>query len=144
MKMKYSILLSLFTIPALLFAQTDKEAVKEVVHSAYVRGIQNNGPIDDIRAGFHPSFTMLRMVDSDIVPLPIADWIEAIEKRRAEGRTGGSEITGKFIDVDITGYAATVKLELYREDKLIFTDYLSLYKFDEGWKIVSKTFYRHP
>ncbi|MFU8844570.1 MAG: nuclear transport factor 2 family protein [Bacteroidales bacterium] len=25
----------------------------------------------------------------------------------------------------------------------MFTDYLSLYKFEEGWKIVSKIFFRH-
>ncbi|TSA38208.1 MAG: hypothetical protein D4R64_03680 [Porphyromonadaceae bacterium] len=27
--------------------------------------------------------------------------------------------------------------------KLIFTDYLHLYKFKDSWKIVGKIFYRH-
>jgi len=46
--------------------------------------------------------------------------------------------------VDITGAAATVKIDLWRDEVHTFTDYLSLYKFADGWKIVGKTFYRHP
>ena len=51
--------------------------------------------------------------------------------------------TCKFLNVDITGSAASVKLELYQNGSRIFTDYLSLYKFPDGWKIMSKTYYRH-
>lgn len=40
--------------------------------------------------------------------------------------------------IDITGNAAIAKVELYQEGNKIFTDYLSLYKFKEGWRIVSK------
>lgn len=123
---------------------TDSDAVKQVVTAAYIEGIQNNGSIDDIRKGFHPTFTMLRLIENDIKPYPIEEWIEAIEKRKAEGNTSSVRTSGKFITVDVTGNAATVKLELYREGKKIFTDYLVLYKFTEGWRIVSKTYYRHP
>ena len=49
----------------------------------------------------------------------------------------------KFLVVDVTGSAASVKLELHQGDKRIFTDYLSLYKFPDGWKIVGKIYYRH-
>ena len=45
--------------------------------------------------------------------------------------------------MDVTGNAATVRLELYRDGKHAFTDYLSLYRFPDGWKIVSKTFQAH-
>jgi hypothetical protein len=132
---------------ALAIAQTaDEEAVKQVVTSAYVEGIQNNGSIDDIRKGFHPTFTMLRMVDNEIKPYPIEEWIAAIEKRRTEAKPDAKPIRteAKFLNVDITGNAATVKLELFRDNKKTFTDYLVLYKFSEGWRIVSKTYFKHP
>jgi len=127
-------------------AQTDEEAVKQVVTSAYVEGIQNNGSIDEIRKGFHPSFTMLRLTDNEIKPLPIEEWITNIEKRRTEAKPDAkqSRTEAKFLTVDITGNAATVKLELYRDNKKTFTDYLVLYKFTEGWRIVSKSYFRHP
>jgi hypothetical protein len=51
---------------------------------------------------------------------------------------------GKFISTTVAGNAGNVVLELSRDGKKIFTDNLLLYKFSEGWRIVSKTYYRHP
>jgi hypothetical protein len=143
--MKIILFFLAFTSATMCIAQSDADQVKQVVTSAYIEGIQNNGPIEDIKNGFHPSFNMLRLMDNDIKPLPIGEWIAAIEKRRQENPAPPVNRTeGKFLAVEVEGNAATVKLELHRGGKLIFTDFLSLYKFNEGWKIVSKTFYRHP
>jgi hypothetical protein len=141
-------LLSLFLFSILLLqvfvlsAQSDEEAVKQVVTSAYIEGIQNRGDVAAIRKGFHPSFNMLRLTDNNIAPFPIEEWITNLEKSKAQN-TPFTKTTGKFINVDVTGTAAVVKLELYREEKKIFTDYIVLYKFTEGWRIVSKTYFRH-
>jgi hypothetical protein len=87
---------------------------------------------------------MLRLIDNEIKPLPIEDWIAGIERNRAE-KPGTPPLTvGKFVNVSVSGNAANVILELYRDDKKIFTDNLLLYKFNEGWRIVGKTYYRHP
>jgi hypothetical protein len=135
--------LSLFALNYSFGQKADEEAIKKVITEAYIEGIQNNGNIESIRNGFHPTFTMLRLMENDIKPLPIGEWIAAIEKRKSEGSVSSVRTEGKFIAVDITGNAAIVKLELYREGKKTFTDYLVLYKFAEGWKIVSKTYFRH-
>jgi len=42
------------------------------------------------------------------------------------------------------GRAAVAVLELLSGDKPVYTDMLSLYKFDDGWKIVTKIFYAYP
>jgi Putative lumazine-binding len=126
-------------------AQNDEALVKEVVNSAYVSGIHNGGPIADIRKGFHPTFQMLRLVENEVKPFAIEEWITAIEKNRAQpNQTPTVRTEGKFVSVTVSGTAANVVLELYRGDKKIFTDNLLLYKFNEGWRIVSKTFFRHP
>lgn len=117
--------------------------MQQVVQSAYIDGIQNRGSVDDIRKGFHPSFTMLRLMENQIKPLPIEEWITNLEKAKKESTTAPVKTEGKFINVDVTCNAAVVKLELYRQNKKVFTDYLVLYKFTEGWRIVSKTFHRH-
>jgi len=142
--MKKFLVLMLALIAFLGHAQSDVEAIKKVVTAAYIEGTQNTGSIDDIRKGFHPSFSMLRLVENDVTPLSLEDWIKAIETRRKENAGNPVRTEGKILAVDVMGSAATVKLELHREGKLIFTDYLALYKFTEGWRIVSKTFYRHP
>jgi hypothetical protein len=140
--MKYLIIICIF-FTSLASAQTDEESIKQVITTSYIGGIQNNGSSEDIRKGFHTSFNMLRLVDNDIKPYPIEEWIAAIEKRKKEGAAQAPLAEGKFINIDITGNAAVVKLELYRENKKTFTDYLVLYKFTDGWKIVSKTYFRH-
>lgn len=142
--MKYLfLLLTLMTTVAV--AQTsDEDAIKQVVRSAYIEGIQNRGNIDNIRKGFHPTFNMLRLVDNQIKPLAIEEWITNIEKSKANNEPAQPKAEGKFVNVDVSGNAAVVKLDLFRNEKRTFTDYLVLYKFTDGWKIVSKTYYRHP
>ena len=140
-------------ISALLFAvissvataQTDENDVKQVITNAYIEGIHNNGPIENIRKGFHPSFNMLRLMENEVKPLPIDEWIKNIEMNRSRVTNANpAKVEGKFISVSVAGTSASVVLELSRSDKKIFTDHLLLYKFTEGWRIVSKTFYRYP
>ena len=39
---------------------------------------------------------------------------------------------------------SVVKVELSRDGTHVFTDFLSLYKTPDGWKIIGKIFQRHP
>ncbi len=123
-------------------APSDDEAIRTLVQTAYVDGLQNLGDLEKTRAGFHPDFVLLSLRDGKMTGLLIADWIASAEKRKASGQKPALT-TCKFLSVDVTGEAAAVKLELHQNGKRIFTDYLSLYKFPDGWKIVGKIFYRH-
>lgn len=142
--MKIILLSILCSLSTLVVAQTDEEQVKQVVTTAYVQGIHNGGPVEEIRKGFHPTFNMLRLVDNEVKPLPIEEWITNIEKSRGQSSSAPAKTDGKFVSVAVAGNAANVVLELYRGDKKVFTDNLLLYKFTEGWRIVSKTYYRYP
>ena len=53
-------------------------------------------------------------------------------------------VTYKFVDVKVTGYAAIAIIKIFSNGKQIYTDYMCLYKFDNGWKIVTKIFYAFP
>jgi hypothetical protein len=69
----------------IVHAQTsDEEAIKQVISTSYIGGIQNGGSAVDIRQGFHPSFTMLRLIDNEIKPLPIEEWITNLEKSKSQ------------------------------------------------------------
>ena len=142
---KYFLLVALLLALSPIINAQEEQDVKQVVTTAYIEGIHNGGPIDNIRKGFHPSFNMLRFADNQVKPLGIEEWIKNIEANRAkEPTTPAVKTEGKFITVTVAGTSANVVLELYRDGKKIFTDNLLLYKFAEGWRIVSKTFYRHP
>ena len=127
----------------------DQEAIKKVIQSAYVEGLQNEGDLDKIDKGFHPGFNLLGISrGNEIWKLPIYTWKESTKKKLKEGKLPKKDkdkmVNVKFLSVDVTGTAAVVKLEFYVGEKLTYVDYLSLYKFEDGWKIVSKIFYKFP
>jgi hypothetical protein len=147
-KMKKALILVIITALAgmgHIQGQTDEgTAIRRVIQEAYIDGIQNLGDLDAVRTGFHPDFEMLINRDGQLSKLPISVWLERLEQRKANPASASQpKVTGKFLDVDITGNAAVVKLELHRENRLIFTDYLVLYKFGNHWKIVSKSYFQH-
>ena len=75
----------------------------------------------------------------------ITDWKANTIKKLKEGelpRTGDDMVSVKFITIDITGTAAMTKIEFYVGEKLTYVDYISLYKFENGWKMVNKIYYK--
>jgi hypothetical protein len=127
-----------------VFAQNDDEAIRQVINTAYVGGIHNGGPVEEIRKGFHPSFVMMVLDNNEVKSVPIEQWISNIEKSRASGKTAGEKAVAKFNIVNVAGSSGSVVLDLTRGGKKVFTDNLLLYRFSEGWRIVSKNFYRYP
>jgi len=125
----------------------EKQAIQQVIQSAYIDGIHNLGEVEDIRNGFHPGFNLLGVNGNDqLTKFPIYSWIESVEKRKEQnpdGRPEEEQITCKYNKIDVTGNAAQAEIELYRKGEKLFTDYLQLYKFKEGWRIVSKIYHRH-
>ena len=142
--MTVATLVTLLFAPVILRPQgaTGQEAIKALVQTAYVDGLMNLGDLEKTRAGFHPDFVLLGVQNGKLTRLPIADWIASTEKRKAQGQKPPLTVC-KFLQVDITGNAAVVKLELHQDARHVFTDYLSLYEFPEGWKIVGKIYFRH-
>lgn len=125
---------------------SDKEmaAVKDVIENAYIRGVHTEWDAGAARSGFHPEFVMLILENGGVRKLSIADWTKSIEQKKQEHPEGPQyEITYEIPLVDITGNAAVARIELYRDGAHLFTDYMSLYKFADGWKIVGKIFQRH-
>ena len=149
MKRTLSIILASFIITIAMAGTPgeEKEMIKSVIQAAYVDGLQNNGDLDKTRAGFHEGFNLLGVNNNNLTKFPIYTWIEYAGKKKMENPDPPSEeelVTCKFVDIDVTGHAAVAKIELHKGGKHIFTDYLSLYKFEEGWRIVSKIYYRIP
>jgi len=132
-------------LPAPVYSEEDAEvaAVKHVIEEAYIKGIHINQDIDAIRKGFHPEFAMVMYQDGAISKLTIEEWIARIEEGKKKGDRPKVEIKHEFPMVEVSGNAAVARIELYRDGKHVFTDFMSLYKFPDGWKIMSKTYYRH-
>ena len=137
-----------FTFGMAQAVEEEKEAIKKVIQTAYVEGLQNEGDAAKIDAGFHPGFDLLGIGKGDqIWKLPIYTWKErALDDVKSGKKPKPAEetVTVNFLSVDVTGTAAVVKLEFLVGGKKTYVDYISLYKFASGWKIVNKIFYKLP
>lgn len=145
--MKYLLIL-VFSVSALTtYAQSKaEENIKEVILEGYIHGAFNELNPDAMRSSFHKDFAILSTKGEELTEYPIKKWAEGVEKQKNDPKFDPSENNWehKFPQIDITGNAAVVKVELYRKGKKIYTDYLSLYKFEnDDWKIVSKIYHQH-
>ena len=118
---------------------TDEEEIQAVITSAYIEGVHLNRDTEAIRAGFHPEFVMTILDDGGVINATLDQWVERI----AASSPQEHEIEWEFENIDVTGSAAFVKLAVFEDGTQIYTDYMGLYKFDSGWKIVNKIFYSH-
>jgi len=149
MKKITSLLVMLFVINV-AFAQDldeEKKAIKNVIQTSYVEGLQNEGDLAKVDQGIHPDFVLLGIGEGDKMwKLPIDKWKEKTEQKLKDGKLPRKEkpVTVKFLSIDITGTAAVAKIEFYVGEKLTYIDYISLYKFDGNWKMVNKIFYKLP
>lgn len=123
---------------------SDRDDVVKVVTEAYIEGVHAKPDPAAMRRGFHPDFRMLVLADGRMNAVTLDEWATRIGKAAADPKAPKFAIRHEFPQVDVMGNAATVKVELWRDGVHTFTDYLSLYKFADGWKIVAKTFYTHP
>ena len=128
------------------YAQTnDVDDVKKVILDGYINGAFNALDADAMRKTFHEDFAIYSPKGTEIGKYPIAEWADGVEKRKA--KEGFDPVDNKwehkFASVDVTGNAAAVKVELSRKGKHVYTDYLSLLKFENGWRIVAKVYHKH-
>jgi len=143
--------ISMLSICAFATSQEDikkeKEVIKKVVQTAYIDGLQNKGDLELTEKGFHPGFNLLIMKNDMLEKLPIYSWMQYAEMKKAKDPNPPSEediVTCEYLNIDVSGTAAVVKLKFLKGGKHIYTDYLSLYKFSDSWRIVSKIFYKLP
>lgn len=148
--MKTSLLiLTMLFIAGSLFSQDaniEKEAIKKAIQTGYVEGIQNEGDAKKIDAGIHPDFNLLGVGKGEQMwKLPIDEWKTRQVKKRKSGELPLPEdkkVSVEYEFIDITGNAAVAKIKFFVGKEQRYVDYISLYKFESGWKMVNKIFYQ--
>ena len=123
-------------------AGDDEEAILEVIENSYVKAIHAKFNEAAIMSGFHPAFIMFVKGEEGINHVSIQDWVGRM-KGSADPNAEPRNVRFTPTAVNVTGDAASVRIELYRDDNLVFTDFFLLYKVDGEWKIVGKVYHRH-
>lgn len=134
-----------FTTKYLSEKETTESEVKEVVLKSYVNGAFNELDHVSMANGFHKDFAIFSADGESLSRYEIEDWVSGVQKRKSnpDFDPAKNKWEHKFPLVDVTGNSAIVKVELTRNGKHVYTDYLSLLKFESGWKIVGKVYTQH-
>ena len=105
--------------------------------AAYFEGYQK-ADVTLIKKAFHED---VKLLSSDAGKLSITDmqsWLKNLEERKE--RNDIRKGTLAIESVDVTDSCAAVRLKI-RFPEFSFTDYLSLLKLGEEWKIVGKIYH---
>ncbi len=73
----------------------------------------------------------------------LEQWIKTLNREKWLRPDWNNRTTAEIQVLGIEGKAAVVKVEIYNNQVNDFTDFLSLYKFTDGWKITNKISRRH-
>jgi len=117
---------------------TDLNDIEQVLQT-YFDGLYA-GDTDKLAAIFHDVSHLFSVSDGKLTDLPREQWFEMVRKR-ASGAAQGLQRDDFVVQIDRsspTTAFAKVKCQL---PPRYFTDYLTLVKLADGWKIVSKTFH---
>jgi hypothetical protein len=119
----------------------DIEAIRDVIEEAYIRGIHGTQDERTVKGGFHRDFAMLVLRDDTMEKVDVDEWLRRIEVMKADNPDlWSAETRHEFQLIDLAGYAGVAQLDVYKGDAHFSTDFMLLYRFEDGWKIVSKVF----
>lgn len=135
----------LVTFSGILIGGEACDAVAKVINGAYFNGAFNDLDTVSMKKGFHTDFAIFSAKGNELGKYPIATWIKGIEKKKSDPAFDpkNAVFDCKIVKLDVTGGCASAKVEIHKKGTLIYTDYLSLLKFDDGWKIVAKVYHSH-
>ena len=124
----------------------DEQAIRGVIVNSYLNGAFNDQDTVAMATGFHKDFAIFSAREDELRRYEIAAWIDGIRKRKAAPKfdPDSTRMDGRIVSLDVTGGAASVKIELRRQGELVYTDYLSFLKFKSGWRIAAKVYHHHP
>jgi len=127
-------LLAGISIGARAPAAAEETAVRATVET-YLHGLKFND-VHSLKKAFYPEAKLFFVrKDGELGELTQENWYKGFTA--SAGREEEGEL--RIVSVDITDNAASVKVvEIYADST--YTDYVSLLKLQQGWKIVNKIF----
>ncbi|WP_422081009.1 nuclear transport factor 2 family protein [Ulvibacterium sp.] len=117
----------------------EKEQIVKVITECYIEPLYLEDDLAKIKEGFHEKFAMYVLYKGEFYVTSRAKWIENIKTTRARNLPL-KNYDWQFEVIDFEGQTAMVKLRIDEEKKLKYVDYLTLYKFKDGWKVITKQF----
>lgn len=129
-----------FAASSLSAAPDDRKTIKRVIVEGYIKGIITEGDAGKVAENWHKSCDIVIKKQEGIHKLPASYWYNRLKQKPGPII---KDVKYEFQTIHITGYAAIAVIKVYYRDKPKYMDYISLYKFSDGWKIATKVYYEY-
>ncbi|MBX2874737.1 MAG: nuclear transport factor 2 family protein [Saprospiraceae bacterium] len=123
-----------------------KDAIRQLIERSYLQGALNEMQTERMPEAYHPDFAIFfPAAKGELGKLPLKPWIDLIEKDKSKGidRIALRQLEAEFLQIEVSGQAAFVKLRLLRKGTPIFTDFITLLNMEGRWQIVTKIYDQH-
>ena len=135
-----AMLAAIVCLPLAAYPSDDENAINRLMIESYVEAVYVNRDENAVRRGFHPDF-VLHVKNGDLITKEsLTQWLQRLN---LNGVKSNRPVDYEVDSIDVTGDSAVAKLRIYLDSELVYTDYFGFYKFEEGWRFISKIFYGH-
>lgn len=128
--MKYVLAILILFSSISIKADTDKAAISTVIEH-FVKGADEHNT-EFLASALHPQAQQFFIQKGELKTLTTDLYLKLIEAKKI----GGKPRQLKIVDIDVSDYIATAKIEI-RSGKVLFHDHVSLMKIDGHWKIMN-------
>lgn len=99
----------------------------------------HGGDVEGLARVFAPTSALYASADGAPMALAIGPWLDRVRSRKS-ARDSGYEARNEIHSIEVVGDMAMAKVSSVFPPKR-FTDFLSLVRTGDGWRIVAKTYY---
>ena len=125
-------------------APEEEKKIVSLIQEAYIGGAYNDVDTKAMSQGFHENCVIQDLNSRGLATMSLKQWLIVLDRQkwilkdRWNGRT-----TADIKVLGLEGRAAVARVEIYNDNVHDLTDFLSLYRFEDGWKITGRIFARH-
>ncbi|MBU0595249.1 nuclear transport factor 2 family protein [Candidatus Bipolaricaulota bacterium] len=122
----------------------DEKRVRQVLEDVYVRDMYMKESREALSREFDAVFHMLvpELDGRDNEPVALR-WDGLDELRSNHPKAVFPETRFEFPLVDVVGNAAVARVDVFHGDVHVYSDFVSLYRVQGQWRLVSKVFHAH-
>ena len=118
--------------------------IRRILEETYVQDMYVPRGRTTFSPEFHRSFRMLvPEFDGQTGRIADVDWVAPGAERRADPKAIEASTEFDISILDVTGKVGIGKVEVHRDGRLIYTDYVIFCKVAGEWKVVGKAFHPH-
>ena len=122
----------------------ERERIRRTLEDIYVHDMYVKGSREVLSPEFSEVFHMLvPELDGKTLQPTGLHWDGLAELKANHPKAMAPKTRFEFPLIDVTGNAAVARVDVFDGDRPVYSDYVSLYRVEGAWCLVSKVFHAH-